>query len=229
MARRRQRAINENHIIHCSVGDGMSKTTGHSKTTTSQPGGGAIPTTEKEGLASQATTKTAKANSAVKPGVVKSTASGPPRVELYTDGACSGNPGPGGWAFLLRHPATNKELENSGGEPETTNNRMELTAVVRGLEALKRSSHVTLISDSVYVGKGLVEWMPKWKANGWRRREGKQLKEIKNVDLWRLLDTLLARHQLVFKHVAGHAGHPENERCDELAVAAYQQYLRPRR
>ena len=152
-----------------------------------------------------------------------------PEVELYTDGACSGNPGPGGWAFLLRHPATQKELEDSGSESETTNNRMELIAVIRGLSALRRASRVTLISDSVYVGKGLVEWMPKWKANGWRRREGQQLKEIKNIDLWQQLDTLLARHQLVFKHVAGHAGHPENERCDQLAVEAYQKYLRGRR
>src|SRR5690348_5544954 len=92
-----------------------------------------------------------------------------PEVELYTDGACSGNPGPGGWAFILRHPATAKQLEKSGGERETTNNRMELLAVVRGLEALTKPSHVKLMTDSVYVGKGLSEWMPKWKANGWRR------------------------------------------------------------
>ncbi len=92
-----------------------------------------------------------------------------PEVQLFTDGACSGNPGPGGWAFILRHPASGKELEQSGGERETTNNRMELTAVVRGLEALKRPSHVELFTDSVYVGKGISEWLPKWKANGWRR------------------------------------------------------------
>ncbi len=149
-----------------------------------------------------------------------------PSVDLYTDGACSGNPGPGGWAFILRHPNTGKELERAGGERETTNNRMELTAVVRGLEALKKPSHVTLMTDSVYVGKGLSEWMAKWKANGWRRREGKQWKEVKNEDLWRELDQLAARHQLTYVRVAGHSGHPENDRCDELAVAAYQKYLK---
>jgi ribonuclease HI len=149
----------------------------------------------------------------------------PPEVLLFTDGACSGNPGPGGWAFLLRHPASGKELERSGGERETTNNRMELLAVIRGLEALKRPTSIELISDSVYVGKGISEWMPKWKANGWRRREGKRFKEVKNEDLWRRLDELLARHRVRFTHVRGHAGHPENERCDTLAVAAYQKYL----
>jgi ribonuclease HI len=149
-----------------------------------------------------------------------------PEVELYTDGACSGNPGPGGWAFILRHPKTEKELEASGGERETTNNRMELTAVVRGLEALKRPSAVTLLTDSVYVGKGLSEWLAKWKANGWRRREGTQWKEVKNEDLWRELDALSARHKINYVRVAGHSGHPENDRCDELAVAAYQKYLK---
>ena len=149
-----------------------------------------------------------------------------PEVELFTDGACSGNPGPGGWAFILRHPASNKELEDSGGERETTNNRMELTAVVRGLEVLKKPSQVKLMTDSVYVGKGLSEWMPKWKANGWRRREGKAWKEVKNEDLWRRLDELVAEHKLIYIRVAGHSGHPENDRCDELAVAAYKQYLK---
>jgi ribonuclease HI len=152
-----------------------------------------------------------------------------PQVELYTDGACSGNPGPGGWAFILRHPSSGKEIERAGGEPETTNNRMELTAVVHGLLALKKPSRVMLYTDSVYVGKGLSEWVAKWKANGWRRREGKQWKEVKNEDLWRQLDELAGRHQLKFVHVAGHSGHAENERCDELAVAAYQQYLGGRR
>jgi len=146
-------------------------------------------------------------------------------VILFTDGACSGNPGPGGWAFILRHPASGKEMECHGAERETTNNRMEMTAVIRGLEALKRPTRVELLSDSQYVGKGLSDWMPKWKANGWRRREGKQLKPVKNEDLWRRLDELLARHQVKFTHVRGHAGHPENERCDTLAVAAYQKYL----
>lgn len=148
-----------------------------------------------------------------------------PEVLLFTDGACSGNPGPGGWAFLLRHPGSGKELERSGVERETTNNRMELLAVIRGLEALKRPTSVELVTDSVYVGRGITEWMPRWKANGWRRREGKRLKEIKNEDLWRRLDQLLSRHRVCFTHVRGHAGHPENERCDTLAVAAYQKYL----
>ncbi|NLS96182.1 MAG: ribonuclease HI [Planctomycetaceae bacterium] len=146
-------------------------------------------------------------------------------VVLFTDGACSGNPGPGGWAFVLRHPASGKEIEQAGGERETTNNRMELIAVIRGLEALKRSARVELVSDSTYVGKGISEWMPKWKANGWRRKEGKTLKPVKNEDLWRRLDELLAKHQVRFTHVRGHSGHPENERCDTLAVAAYQRYL----
>ena len=147
-----------------------------------------------------------------------------PQVELFTDGGCSGNPGPGGWAFILRHPASGKEIERSGGEKETTNNRMELLAVVRGLEALTKPSHVKLMTDSVYVGKGLSEWMPKWKANGWRRREGTQWKEVKNEDLWRELDQLIHRHKLTYIRVAGHSGHPENDRCDELAVAACQKF-----
>jgi ribonuclease HI len=149
-----------------------------------------------------------------------------PEVELYTDGACSGNPGPGGWAFILRHLKSDKEMERAGGEADTTNNRMELTAVVRGLEALTRPSHVKLMTDSVYVGKGLSEWMPKWKANGWRRREAGQWKEVKNEDLWRRLDELVASHKLTYIRVAGHSGHPENDRCDLLAVAAYQKYLK---
>ena len=148
-----------------------------------------------------------------------------PEVQLFTDGACSGNPGPGGWAFVLRHPKSGKEIQRSGAQRQTTNNRMELLAVIRGLEALRRPSSVELFTDSVYVGRGLSEWMPKWKANGWRRREGKKWAEVKNEDLWRTLDALLARHQVKFTHVRGHSGHPENQRCDTLAVAAYQKYL----
>ena len=148
-----------------------------------------------------------------------------PEVQLFTDGGCSGNPGPGGWAFILRHPASGKEIEGFGAERDTTNNRMEMIAVIRGLKKLRRATHVELISDSVYVGKGISEWMPKWKANGWRRRDGKRWAEIKNEDLWRELDALLGRHRIKFTHVRGHAGHPENERCDTLAVAAYQKYL----
>ena len=148
-----------------------------------------------------------------------------PAVQLFTDGGCSGNPGPGGWAFILRHPATAKEMESSGGEPNTTNNRMELTAVVRGLEALKCRSQVELLTDSVYVGKGISEWLPKWKANGWRRKERNKLVPIANEGLWRELDALLAQHRVKYTRVAGHSGHTENDRVDVLAVAAYQQYL----
>ncbi len=146
-------------------------------------------------------------------------------VHLFTDGGCSGNPGPGGWAFLLRHPTTDKNLEKSGGEAETTNNRMELMAVIEGLATLKRPSRVEIFTDSVYVGKGMTEWMPKWKANGWKRKEGGKLKPVKNEDLWRRLDEQVARHDIKYTRVAGHSGHPENDRVDELAVAAYQKFL----
>jgi ribonuclease HI len=148
-----------------------------------------------------------------------------PEVQLFTDGGCSGNPGPGGWAFVLHHPASGKRREGFGAEGETTNNRMELLAVIRGLEALKRPVHVELLTDSVYVGKGLTEWLPKWKRQGWRRREKDRWAPVKNEDLWRRLDALLAKHRVTFTHVRGHTGHPENERCDALAVAAYQKYL----
>ncbi|MCG8448889.1 MAG: ribonuclease HI [Pirellulales bacterium] len=146
-------------------------------------------------------------------------------VHLFTDGGCSGNPGPGGWAYLLRHPATDKQLENSGAQQNTTNNRMELQAVIEGLAALKRPTQVELFTDSVYVGKGMSQWMPKWKTNGWKRKEGKKLLPIKNEDLWRRLDELLQTHQVNYHRVAGHSGHPENDRVDELAVAAYQKFL----
>jgi len=150
----------------------------------------------------------------------------PIEVVLFTDGACSGNPGPGGWAYILRHPETGREAEASGSEPDTTNNRMELTAAVQGLSQLKRPTCVELVTDSVYVGTGLSEWLPKWKAQGWKRKEKGRLVPVKNEDLWRELDRLASLHDVVFTHVAGHAGHPENERCDELAVAAYQPYLK---
>lgn len=146
-------------------------------------------------------------------------------VHLYTDGGCSGNPGPGGWAFLMRHLATGKEVEQFGAEKETTNNRMELQAVIQGLSLLKRPTQVELFTDSVYVGKGISEWMKNWKKNDWRRREGKAWKPVKNDDLWRQLDQLISTHQVKYTRVAGHSGHPENDRCDELAVAAYQKYL----
>ena len=146
-------------------------------------------------------------------------------VHLFTDGACSGNPGPGGWGYVLRHLPTGKEKESSGGEPKTTNNRMELEAVIKGLETLTHSCSVTLFTDSVYVGKGITEWLQGWKKNGWKRKERNRLVPIKNEEHWRRLDALLGQHQVEYVRVAGHSGHPENERCDELAVAAYQKYL----
>jgi len=145
-----------------------------------------------------------------------------PEVLLFTDGACSGNPGPGGWAFILRHLGTGKEKECSGAERETTNNRMELQAVIEGLSVLKRPCYVELLTDSEYVRKGLSEWMAGWKRNGWQRREKGKLKPVANVEQWQALDELVAKHRLKFTRVAGHSGHPENDRCDELAVAAYQ-------
>jgi ribonuclease HI len=147
-----------------------------------------------------------------------------PFVRLYTDGACKGNPGPGGWAYILRHPASGSEKEASGGLADTTNNQMELQAVISGLQALSRRTQIEVVTDSTYVAKGSSEWMPKWKANGWKRREGKKLKPVKNEDLWRTLDELLAAHAVSFEVVKGHSGHPENERCDELAVAAAAQF-----
>ncbi|MBO6738396.1 MAG: ribonuclease HI [Phycisphaerales bacterium] len=144
-----------------------------------------------------------------------------PAVELFTDGACSGNPGPGGWAFLLRHPRSGKAVERSGGERETTNNRMELMAVIEGLSALTRRSVVELYSDSQYVLKGLNEWMPGWKKKGWRTASKQP---VKNVDLWKQLDELKNGHEIRFHWVKGHAGHPENERVDELAVIERDRY-----
>ncbi|GAB4384060.1 MAG: ribonuclease HI [Phycisphaerales bacterium] len=141
----------------------------------------------------------------------------PPHVELYTDGACSGNPGPGGWAFVLRHPASGREIEQAGGEPQTTNNRMELRAVIEGLSMLSRRSVVELYSDSQYVLKGLEEWLESWKRRGWKTASKQP---VKNEDLWRRLDELRSRHEIRFHWIRGHQGHPENERCDELAVAA---------
>jgi ribonuclease HI len=140
-----------------------------------------------------------------------------PQVILFTDGACSGNPGPGGWAFILRHPSSGKEIERSGGEARTTNNRMELSAVIEGLSVLTRPSRVEVWSDSQYVLNGLREWMDSWKARGWKTAAKKP---VKNQELWQELDRLKAIHDLTFHWVEGHAGHPENERCDQLAVAA---------
>ena len=135
----------------------------------------------------------------------------PKHVEIYTDGACSGNPGPGGWGTIMRWNGHEKEL--SGGEVETTNNRMELMAVIKGLEALSRRCRVELYTDSQDVQKGVTEWMAGWKKKGWPDR-------IKNQDLWQELDVLLAKHDVKMHWVRGHDGHPENERADALARAA---------
>lgn len=140
-----------------------------------------------------------------------------PTVELFTDGACSGNPGPGGWGYILRHPASGAEVERSGAERATTNNRMELMAVIRGLEALTQPSNVELYADSQYVLKGLEEWLDQWKARGWRTAAKRP---VKNSELWRRLDELREKHTLRFHWIQGHNGHPENERADALAVSA---------
>jgi ribonuclease HI len=138
-------------------------------------------------------------------------------VILFTDGACKGNPGPGGWAFILRHPKSGKEIERFGGEPDTTNNRMELLAVIEGLKMLTKPVNVEIVSDSKYVLQGIEEWMPKWKNNGWRRKEGKKFMPVKNLELWQELDRLVSLHKLTFHYIQGHSGHLENERCDTLA------------
>jgi ribonuclease HI len=138
-----------------------------------------------------------------------------PQVDLFTDGACRGNPGPGGWAALLR--MGNKEKELSGGEPLTTNNRMELLAAIRGLEALKRPCRVALHTDSMYVRDGITKWVHNWRRNGWRTSDKKP---VKNAELWQELCEAASTHRVEWKWVRGHAGHPENERVDELACAA---------
>ena len=142
------------------------------------------------------------------------------KVEIFTDGACKGNPGPGGWGAVLRYKGTEKEI--SGGEANTTNNRMELTAVIKALEMLKEPCEVTLYSDSQYICNALTKgWAKKWKANGWMRN--KKEKAL-NPELWEVLLKLYDTHKVDIVWVKGHAGHPENERCDRLAVAAAQQY-----
>ena len=146
-------------------------------------------------------------------------------VELFTDGACSGNPGPGGWAFILRHPATGETRDCAGAERLTTNNRMELTGVIEGLASLKRPCRVELVTDSQYVSKGISEWLAKWKRQGWQRKEGGRLKPVSNVDLWQKIDTLLGIHRVSVTHVLGHQGHPENEACDRMAVNAYKMLI----
>jgi len=139
----------------------------------------------------------------------------PGAVEIFTDGACSGNPGPGGWAAILRFRGVEREL--SGAEAATTNNRMELIAAIRGLEALKRPCRVRLYTDSRYLRDGVTQWLAGWKARGWRTADRKP---VKNVDLWQRLENATAPHEVAWIWVRGHAGHPENARADALARAA---------
>lgn len=141
-----------------------------------------------------------------------------PAVEIFTDGACSGNPGPGGWAAILRAGMHEKEL--SGGELATTNNRMEMTAAIRALQSLKGTSAVTLYTDSRYLLDGATLWLPRWKANGWKTADKKP---VKNADLWQALEAAAAPHRISWRWVEGHSGHPENERADALARAAIRE------
>jgi len=136
-------------------------------------------------------------------------------VEIWTDGACSGNPGPGGWGAVLRYGDNEREL--SGGADDTTNNRMELTAAIEALKALKRPCEVVLTTDSIYVKDGITSWIDGWKKRGWKNAAKKP---VKNEDLWKALDEARNKHQVEWKWVKGHAGHAENERCDELARQA---------
>lgn len=134
------------------------------------------------------------------------------RVEIFTDGACRGNPGPGGWGVVLRFGEREKNLH--GGEAETTNNRMELMAAIQGLEALKEPCDVVLTTDSRYVMQGITQWMAQWKRRGWKTADRKP---VKNIDLWQRLDQAVQRHQVNWEWVRGHTGHPENEQADRLA------------
>ncbi|QGU33709.1 ribonuclease HI [Thermochromatium tepidum] len=136
----------------------------------------------------------------------------PDWVEAFTDGACKGNPGPGGWGVLLRWGGVEKEL--LGGEPQTTNNRMELMAVIMALEALRYPARIRITTDSTYVKRGVTEWLSHWKRNGWRTADRRP---VKNRDLWERLDQALAQHEVSWRWVKGHTGHPENERADRLA------------
>ncbi len=140
------------------------------------------------------------------------------QVEIFTDGACKGNPGPGGWGALLRFKGTQKEI--FGGAPETTNNRMELMAVIQALQALTKPIGVTITTDSQYVKRGITEWITNWKRNGWKTAARKP---VKNSDLWKQLDELVKQYQIEWKWVKGHSGHPENELADELANRGVEQ------
>lgn len=144
-----------------------------------------------------------------------------PEIVVYTDGACSGNPGPGGWAAILKHPATGKTKKLSGGAKRTTNNRMEMTAAIEGIRAIDSAKRrrVHLVSDSEYVIRGLTEWIEGWIANNWRRGKKAGSPPVKNVDLWRALHELAQKHDMTYEHVRGHCGHRENEECDRMAVA----------
>ena len=133
-------------------------------------------------------------------------------IDIFTDGACSGNPGPGGWGAILRWRGTERELW--GGEPDTTNNRMEMTAAIKAIEAVKRPIKIRLHTDSTYVKDGITKWIANWKKKGWKTANRKP---VKNMDLWQLLDEAVGRHDVEWHWVKGHAGHPENERADELA------------
>jgi len=137
-----------------------------------------------------------------------------PTVIIYTDGACDPNPGPGGWGALLHYPDREETL--SGGEPYTTNNRMELTAAIQAIRGLKRPHRIILYTDSTYLKKGITEWLPTWKERHWRRKEGR----LANVELWQELDALLQSHQVEWRWVRGHAGNPDNQRVDRLARGA---------
>lgn len=146
-----------------------------------------------------------------------------PAVEIFTDGACSGNPGPGGWGALLRFGDVEREL--SGGEAATTNNRMEMMAAIMALEALKRPCTVRLFTDSIYLCDGITKWIHGWKRNGWKTADKKP---VKNVDLWQRLSTALGTHGIEWHWVKGHAGHPENERADALARSEIKKLRRSR-
>ncbi len=143
-------------------------------------------------------------------------------VEMFTDGACRGNPGPGGWGVVLRYRNAEKELK--GGARSTTNNRMELTAAIAGLEALNRPMRVRVYTDSAYLKQGITSWIERWRRNGWRTAARKP---VKNADLWRRLEAALARHDVEWHWIKGHAGHPDNERADRLARSAIPDGRRP--
>ena len=147
-----------------------------------------------------------------------------PDLFAYTDGACSGNPGPGGWGVLMiarEGDEVVKTRELNGGEAETTNNRMELLAAISALEALKRGAAITIVTDSAYVKNGVSQWIHGWKRNGWKTADKKP---VKNVDLWQRLDDAQSRHKVTWEWIKGHAGHPENERADELARAGMKPF-----